>query len=70
MPQQVVTLAAQIVSLLQTQGVPEGMWLLEIARARATLRQVDELLWRMEQAIAAQAQAAPPLSPAEQPVDP
>jgi hypothetical protein len=48
-------LAAQILRLLEERGVPSGAWLVDIAEVRASLREADALLRRLEQAIEAAA---------------
>ena len=44
-------LVEDLIRRLQEKGIPEGAWLFDLARARAGLREVDDLLRRLELAI-------------------
>jgi hypothetical protein len=52
-------LVDELLQKLERRGVPEGAWLVDIARIRQELRDADELLLRLQNAIidAAVAQA-------------
>jgi hypothetical protein len=41
----------ELLDRLASRGVPQGSWLADIASARASLRQADGLLLRMQDAI-------------------
>lgn len=52
-------LIEEIVSELQTRGLPSGAWLLDIAKVRQSLREADNLMRRLEDAIIRSSAAAP-----------
>jgi hypothetical protein len=52
-------LVEEIVSELQTRGVPSGAWLLDLAKVRQSLREADNLMRRLEDAIIRSSAAAP-----------
>jgi hypothetical protein len=45
------TLAERVLELLEQRGVPSGTWLVDIAQVRRSLRDADNLLRRLEDAI-------------------
>jgi hypothetical protein len=52
--------AEELLRALEERGVPEGIWLVDIAQVRRALRDADALLRRLEQALTdARAQAHP-----------
>lgn len=52
-------LVEEIVSELETRGVPSGAWLLDLAKVRQSLREADNLMRRLEDAIIRSSAAAP-----------
>jgi hypothetical protein len=52
-------LIEEIVNELQTRGVPSGAWLLDIAKVRQSLREADNLMRRLEDAIIRSSATAP-----------
>lgn len=52
-------LAEEIIQGLEERGVPSGAWLIDIARARQSLREADTLLRRLENAIIRAAETSP-----------
>jgi hypothetical protein len=44
-------LAERVLELLEQRGVPSGAWLVDIAQVRRSLRDADNLLRRLEDAI-------------------
>ena len=50
-----------VVRALEERGVPEGAWLLDIARVRRSLREADTLLRRLEDAIIRASEPSSPL---------
>jgi len=52
-------LVEEIVGELQARGVPSGAWLLDVAKVRQSLREADDLMRRLEDAIIRSAAAAP-----------
>jgi hypothetical protein len=52
-------LIEEIVNELQTRGIPSGAWLLDIAKVRQSLREADNLMRRLEDAIIRSSTAAP-----------
>jgi len=54
-------LMAELLRELEQRGVPEGTWLVDIARARQSLQEADSLLRRLEDAIIRASSAASPL---------
>lgn len=53
-----------LIERLRVEGVPEGTWLVDIAQARAALREADALLLRLERALTRDAGSRPPSPPA------
>jgi hypothetical protein len=49
----------QLVRELETKGIPEGAWLLDIGRARQSLQEADTLLRRLEDAIIRSSSGSP-----------
>jgi hypothetical protein len=45
------SLAERVLELLEQRGVPSGAWLVDIAQVRRSLRDADNLLRRLEDAI-------------------
>jgi hypothetical protein len=45
------SLAERVLELLEQRGVPSGAWLVDIAQVRRSLRDADNLLRRLEEAI-------------------
>ena len=52
-------LVEEIVQGLEVRGVPSGAWLIDVARARQSLREADDLLRRLEDAIIRSAETSP-----------
>jgi hypothetical protein len=52
-------LAEEIVQRLEERGVPAGAWLIDVARVRQSLREADDLLRRLEDAIIRSAETSP-----------
>lgn len=52
-------LIEEIVNELQTRGIPSGAWLLDVAKVRQSLREADNLMRRLEDAIIRSSAAAP-----------
>jgi hypothetical protein len=52
-------LAAEILDVIETRGLPPGAWLVDIARVRDALQSADALLRRMEEAIIRAARESP-----------
>jgi hypothetical protein len=52
-------LVEEIVSELQARGVPSGAWLLDVAKVRQSLREADNLMRRLEDAIIRSSASAP-----------
>lgn len=44
-------LADELIERLRSEGIPEGTWLIDIELARKALRQADEVLRKLQQAI-------------------
>jgi hypothetical protein len=59
-PTQTEELVESIVSALEARGVPAGTWLVDVVCVRQALRDADDLLRRLEDAII---RAANPTSP-------
>jgi hypothetical protein len=53
-------LVEQIVSALEARGVPAGTWLIDLVCVRQALRDADNLLRRLEDAITRAASPVPP----------
>ena len=45
------SIAEQVLQLLEERGVPSGAWLVDIGQTRQALRDADNLLRRLEDAI-------------------
>ena len=52
-------LVEEIVHGLEERGVPSGAWLIDVARVRQSLREADDLLRRLEDAIIRSAETSP-----------
>lgn len=52
-------LVEEIVQGLEVRGVPSGAWLIDVARVRQSLREADDLLRRLEDAIIRSAETSP-----------
>lgn len=52
-------LAEEIIHGLEERGVPSGAWLIDVARVRQSLREADDLLRRLEDAIIRSAATSP-----------
>jgi hypothetical protein len=52
-------LAEEIIHGLEERGVPAGAWLVDVARVRQSLREADDLLRRLEDAIIRSAATSP-----------
>ena len=50
-PTDTEALAERVLELLEQRGVPSGAWLVDIAQVRRSLRDADNLLRRLEDAI-------------------
>ena len=48
---EITELMTELLRELEQRGVPEGTWLVDIARARQSLQEADSLLRRLEDAI-------------------
>lgn len=46
-------------AMLEMRGIPEGTWLVELAQVRAALRDADDLMRRLEQAVIRAASVSP-----------
>jgi hypothetical protein len=53
------SLAEEIIHGLEERGVPSGAWLVDVARVRQSLREADDLLRRLEDAIIRSAATSP-----------
>ena len=54
-------LLQQLLAALEARGVPEGAWLIDIARVRRSLQEADGLMRRLEDAIIRGASSSSPL---------
>lgn len=52
---------ADVVRALEERGVPDGAWLIDIARVRRSLREADTLMRRLEDAIIRASEPSSPL---------
>jgi hypothetical protein len=52
-------LVEELLSELQTRGIPSGAWLLDVAKVRQSLREADNLMRRLEDAIIRSSANAP-----------
>ena len=52
-------LVERVIAALETRGVPEGTWLVDINRVRCALQEADGLLRRLEDAVIRAASSAP-----------